>query len=84
VSGGAARLRDGTLAGSVLTMDRAVRNAVACGLDLVEAAALASTVPAAYLGLDDRGRLAPGLRADVVVLGEGLEVEEVWVAGRRL
>jgi N-acetylglucosamine-6-phosphate deacetylase len=84
VSGGAARLRDGTLAGSVLTMDRALRNAVDCGLDLAAATALASTVPADYLGLRDRGRLAAGLRADVVVLGADLAVEEVFVAGRRL
>lgn len=84
VSGGAARLRDGTLAGSVLTMDRAVRNAVTCGLDLAEAATLASTVPAGYLGLADRGKLAVGLRADLVVLDEDLEVREVYVAGRRV
>ena len=69
IADGAARLRDGTLAGSVLTMDEAVRNAVACGLDLTQAAALAATVPADYLGLADRGRLAEGARADLVVLG---------------
>ena len=84
IADGAARLRDGTLAGSVLTMDEAVRNAVACGLDLTQAAALAATVPADYLGLADRGRLAEGARADLVVLGADLEVQGVYVAGRRV
>ncbi len=84
VEGGAARLQDGTLAGSVLTMDQALRNAVACGLDLAHAAALATAVPAGYLGLGDRGRLAEGARADLVVLGDDLVVQEVYVSGRSL
>lgn len=84
VEQGAARLADGTLAGSVLTLDQAVRNATAVGVPLHVASRLASSVPAAYLGLADRGALAPGLRADVVMLDGALNVTEVVVGGRRV
>ena len=84
VRGGAARLADGTLAGSVLTLDKAVRNAVEAGLELPEAVSLASKVPAAYLGLTDRGVLEIGRRADIVVLDDDLEVSDVYLAGRRV
>ncbi len=82
VANGAARLADGTLAGSVLTMDVAVRTAVAAGLTLDQAAELASGVPARYLGLKDRGRLETGLRADLVELDADLAVTRVFVRGR--
>lgn len=65
---GGVRLADGTLAGSTLTLDQALRNLVAVGLPLADAAARCSTVAADYLGLADRGRLAPGAWADLVVL----------------
>ena len=84
VRGGAARLADGTLAGSVLTLDKAVRNAVEAGLELPEAVGLVTRVPAAYLGLADRGALEVGRRADVVVLDDDLEVTDVYLAGRRV
>jgi N-acetylglucosamine-6-phosphate deacetylase len=83
LSGGTVRLPDGTLAGSVLTLDQAVRNAVTAGLSLEEAVRAASTVPAEYLGLEDRGRLQGGAMADVVVLDRDLVVREVYVEGRR-
>lgn len=83
VAAGAARLADGTLAGSVLTMDQAVRNAVASGVDLVTASAMASAVPAAYLGDDERGVLEVDRRADVVVLDDDLRVVEVYLGGER-
>ena len=63
----AVRLADGTLAGSVLTMDRALRNLMHLGLPLEEAARRCATLPADHLGLEDRGRLVPGAVADVVV-----------------
>ncbi|MFT8720617.1 N-acetylglucosamine-6-phosphate deacetylase, partial [Acetobacter sp.] len=67
VRDGAVRLPDGTLAGSVLTLDVALRNAVTVGgVSLPAASRLTSASPAAYLGLHDRGRIAPGLRADLV------------------
>lgn len=79
---GAARLPDGTLAGSTLTMDQAVRNVVThCGLSLDAAVQAASTTPARLLGLSDRGAIAPGQRADLVALGPDLAVEAVWIAG---
>jgi N-acetylglucosamine-6-phosphate deacetylase len=82
---GAARLADGTLAGSTLTMDRAVRNVVDLGFSLERAVELAATVPSEILGCDDRGRLEPGRRADIVALDrESLTVRAVWVGGRRV
>ena len=77
-------LKDGTLAGSTLTMDRALRNLVSWGIPLEEAALRLSKLPATYLGLADRGSLETGKRADVVVLSEALEVEEVYVEGERV
>lgn len=78
---GAVRLPDGTLAGSVLTMDQALRNLVSLGLPLAEASARVSSVPARYLGLQDRGVLAVGARADVVELDTRLQVQRVHVEG---
>jgi N-acetylglucosamine-6-phosphate deacetylase len=82
VTDGAARLADGTLAGSVLTLDRALRNAVGAGMAPTAAVALLSAVPADYLGLHDRGRLSEGLRADLVVLDGDLAVDSVYLGGR--
>ena len=78
---GAPRLADGTLAGSALTMDTAVRVCVAAGVSLAHAVAAASTNPARLLGLHDRGRIQPGCRADLVALTPDLQVEQVWVGG---
>jgi N-acetylglucosamine-6-phosphate deacetylase len=79
---GTVRLPDGTLAGSALTMDRAVRNAVRfLGVPLAEAARLASEVPATALGLRRKGELSAGYDADLVVLdGEGF-VRQTIVGG---
>ena len=74
----------GTLAGSNLDMAGAVRNAISMlGLALPEAVAMASGVPAAFLGLADLGRIAPGCRADFVLLDEALEVAATWIGGER-
>jgi N-acetylglucosamine-6-phosphate deacetylase len=82
---GAARLADGTLAGSIVTMDRAVRNVVELGVPLERAVELASTVPSEILGCRDRGRLEPGRRADIVALDRAsLAVRAVWIGGRRV
>ncbi|MDW8018139.1 MAG: N-acetylglucosamine-6-phosphate deacetylase [Thermus sp.] len=72
------------LAGSTLTLDRALRNLVAWGVPLEEAARRLSALPARYLGLADRGEIAPGKRADLVVLDEGLRVQAVYLGGRRV
>ena len=83
IAGGAARLAGGSLAGSVLTLDTAFRNAVASGATISQAARLTATTAAAYLGLTDRGAIAPGLLADLVVLDGALAVREVWLGGQR-
>ena len=81
---GGVRLADGTLAGSTLTMDRALRNLVdLVGLPLDDAARRVATHAADFLELADRGRLAPGAWADVVVLDRDLRVQEVFVEGVR-
>lgn len=73
---------DGRLAGTRLTMDGAVRNLMAqCGVPLREAIGTAASAPAAALGLTDRGRIAPGLRADLVALDAGLAVTATWQGG---
>lgn len=81
VRNGRATLRDGTIAGSLLTLDAALRNAVRAGIPLPDASAMLSGVPARSLGLADRGRLEGGLRADLVVLDPELNVVQVYVAG---
>ena len=78
---GAPRLPDGTLAGSGVTMDTAIRISVAAGVPLHRAVRAASTNPARLLGLHDRGSLASGLRADMVAVDPDLQIEQVWVAG---
>jgi N-acetylglucosamine-6-phosphate deacetylase len=85
--GGRACLRDGTLAGSLLTMDQAFRNLVGLGLDPWEASRRTSTLPADYLGHRELGRIEPGMVADIVVLGggsDGLGVARVFVGGEEI
>ena len=79
-----ARLADGTLAGSVLTLDQAVRNMVRLGgARVADAIRMASDVPARVLGLSRQGRLAVGFDADLVLLDEGLEVQATFRRGRQ-
>ena len=81
----AAYLDDGTMAGSVLTMDRAFRLLVEnVGVALPQAAALCSATAARELGLRDRGVLETGATADLVVLDSQLSVVETYVAGQRV
>lgn len=81
VTDSAARLADGTLAGSVLTMDAAVRNLVDLGASVVEAVECATRVPAGLVGRAELGTLRPGTPADVVVLDDDLRVRRTLVAG---
>ncbi|MBK7615835.1 MAG: N-acetylglucosamine-6-phosphate deacetylase [Burkholderiales bacterium] len=78
---GGVRLADGTLAGSTLTMDQALRNLVGLGLSLAEASRRVSTHAADYLGLAERGRITPGCHADLVVLDRQLQITHVYVEG---
>ena len=77
---------DGTLAGAAITMRDAVDYVVhTLGIPLAEALTMATLTPARLLGVSDRiGRLAPGLRADLVQLTDDLRVAEVWAGGRSL
>ena len=83
VKDGCLRGEDGTLAGSALTMDLALRNAMnLLGLRLADASRLASGNPAAFLKqLSYRGAIAPGLAADLVHLDTDFRVKNVWVGG---
>ena len=81
---GGVRLADGTLAGSTLTMDQALRNLVGLGLTLAEASRRTSTLAAEHLGLADRGRLAPGAWVDVVRLDRDLQLTGVVVEGETI
>jgi N-acetylglucosamine-6-phosphate deacetylase len=83
VKGGVCVDEHGTLAGSDLDMASAVRNAVKMlSLDLAEASRMASRYPAEFLGLGaEMGRIAPGLRADLVLLDDELKVLETWIGG---
>lgn len=76
---------DGTLAGSLLDMATAVRNCVReVGIKRADALAIAAASPADFLGLTaERGRILPGLAADLVHLDEDLRVCSTWIAGAR-
>ncbi len=85
VYGPQATLADGTLAGSVLTLDLAMRNyASATGLPLWEASRLVSENPARLLGDRERGRIEPGYRADFVLLDERWRVLKTFVEGKEV
>jgi N-acetylglucosamine-6-phosphate deacetylase len=78
---GAVRLPDGRLAGSVLTMDEALRNLVASGARLPDAVHAASGAPARLIGRDDLGELRPGGPAHLAVLDDELRVRRTFVGG---
>jgi len=73
---------NGALAGSVIALDTAVRNLARFGLEMPRVAAAASANPLALIGVTDRGRIAAGLRADLVELDEAFAVRRVMGAGR--
>ncbi len=84
-SQGMLRSGDGTLAGSDLDMASALRNCVEMmGVDLASVSHMASTTPAAFMGIGgSHGRISEGYRADLVHLDDSLRVRNVWVAGDR-
>lgn len=81
---GVPRSPDGTIAGSALTLDRAVRNMVAVGVDPAVALSSATVVPADVLGEPGLGRIAAGAVADLVWWDDELRPRKVWVAGREV
>jgi N-acetylglucosamine-6-phosphate deacetylase len=85
VSGGVCRNAEGKLAGSTLTLDRALRNVVALGVPLASALQMLTANPARQIGLGSRkGVLAPGADADLVFLDANLEVSGVMTRGAGL
>jgi N-acetylglucosamine-6-phosphate deacetylase len=78
---GAVRLPDGTLAGSVLTMDEAVRNLVSSGAALAESVRAATEAPARLIGRPDLGVLRDGGPAHLTVLDDELRVARTLVSG---
>ncbi|CAD6544927.1 N-acetylglucosamine-6-phosphate deacetylase [Paraburkholderia sabiae] len=81
---GGVRLADGTLAGSTLTMDQALRNLVSLGLPVADVSNRMSRYAADYLGIEDRGRLARGAWADVVVFDRELALTATYVEGESI
>lgn len=84
VHNGRLELADGTLAGSNLTMDEAIRFCInRLRWPLGEVLRMASANPAAFLGMENRlGRIAPGFNASLVALDEHLKVTKTWVEGQ--
>ena len=81
---GVPRNADGTIAGSALTLDQAVRNMVSLGLPEAQVIEAASRVPADALGRADLGRIAVGAKADLVWWSEGFHPRRTWVDGREV
>lgn len=80
-----ARLEDGTLAGSIITMDETIRNTVRWGgVTAGQALTMATEVPARLLGLRDTGRLAVGSSADLVLMDDALAVMATFVRGEEV
>jgi N-acetylglucosamine-6-phosphate deacetylase len=79
---GIRRISDGILSGSALTQLQSFRNAVdKFGKSIPQASRLCSRTPARIMGLDRKGRIAPNMDADVVVLDESLSLKKVILAG---
>jgi N-acetylglucosamine-6-phosphate deacetylase len=85
VSGGVCRNSEGNLAGSTLTLDRALRNIVALGITLPDAIHMLTVNPATLLGIEfKKGALRTGADADIVLLDDDLRVTNVWTRGLSL
>jgi N-acetylglucosamine-6-phosphate deacetylase len=82
VSGGVCRNAEGNLAGSTLTLDRALRNVVALGVSLPDAVRMLTVNPATLLGIEfKKGVLRTGADADIVLLDDSLQAKGVWARG---
>jgi N-acetylglucosamine-6-phosphate deacetylase len=82
VRGGVCRNSEGKLAGSTLTLDRALRNVMKLGIPFASAVQMLTFNPAKLLGIEfKKGALRTGADADVVLLNESLEITQVWTRG---
>ncbi|ACI19775.1 N-acetylglucosamine-6-phosphate deacetylase [Dictyoglomus thermophilum] len=86
VKNGRAVLESGSLAGSTLTMDRAIKNMMSMtGMDIVDAVFMASYAPAKLLGIEDRkGSIDIGKDADINVFDENLNIKMTMVKGKKV
>ena len=82
VQAGAARREDGSLTGAIITLDAGVRALIKAGISPAAALSAASEAPARALGLVDRGRIAPGQRADLVWFDDEFSPQQTWIAGK--
>ncbi|WP_339265412.1 N-acetylglucosamine-6-phosphate deacetylase [Paenibacillus sp. FSL K6-1330] len=82
VSEGIARLADGTLASSTVTMNEALRLTVANGISMEDAVHMASTTPARILGLSHKGKIEVGYDADLVLMDERYQVQWTMIEGK--
>jgi N-acetylglucosamine-6-phosphate deacetylase len=79
---GVCRNAEGKLAGSTLTLDRALRNIIALGVPLANAVRMLTLNPATVLGIEfKKGALRTGADADILLLNEALQVTHVWTRG---
>lgn len=81
---GGVRLQDGTLAGSALTMDQALRNLVSLGLSLAEVSMRLSQIPAELIGINDRGVIKEQNYSDILVMNDDLTLKEIYIEGERV
>lgn len=86
VNRGSVRLKDGTLAGSVLTLNKGVRNIYQeCDIPLYEAVKMASYNPAIFCGVGhQKGKIAPGYDADLILFDDEISVKKVWIKGQEV
>jgi N-acetylglucosamine-6-phosphate deacetylase len=81
---GGVRLADGTLAGSALTMDQALRNLVGLGLSIPEASKRLSQIPAEIIGIVDRGMIKENYYADLLILNDDLTLKDIYIEGDKI
>ena len=85
VKSGVARLNDGTLAGSTLTMNIAVKNMVSyLGITIPQAVTMATENPSRLLGLKNRGRIAKGFLADIIIFDDNIKIWRILKSGREI
>ena len=78
---GAARLADGTIAGSTATLWQCVCKAVEFGIDFDEAVKMATETPSKLIGADKKGRVEVGCDADLLIIGDNMDIDNVIIGG---